>query len=591
VRYGFEKLQHSHNIVTLDDAIEYDPMIAGVAAQYIHEANEVAMMNGHQFGQQYIVQKGLKKFGSKGRAATLKELRQLHDRVCFEPVNVHSMTENEKKKAQEALLFLSEKRDGSIKGRMVYNGKPTREWLSKEESASPTVSLESLFLTSVIDAKEGRDVMTCDIPNAFIQAEMPAIEKGHEKVIMKIKGVLLEILLEMAPETYGPYVVMEDGKLVIYLQVLRALYGMLVSALIWYRKIRADLEGIGFVFNPYDPCVANRMIKRKQHTVRFHVDDLKSSHILARVNDLFLVWLNKMYGSHGEVTATRGKSHEYLGMRFDYSVPGRVTIDMSDHMAKIIKDFPFELSKSVPTPAAENIFQVDPTSPLLDQERAEIFHTFVAKVLFACKRSRCDLQVAVAMLCTRVKNPTEEDWKKLIRLLQYVKSTVNDVLTLRADDLSIVKWYVDASFAVHPDFKSHTGVAMTYGSGVPIAVSRKQKLNTRSSTEAELVGVDDGINLILWTKLFLEAQGIDIEVNKVFQDNQSAILLEVNGKRSSSSRTRALNIRYFFVTDQVEAGNISIEYCPTKEMIADFFTKPLQGETFTRFKKFIMGND
>ena len=168
-----------------------------------------------------------------------------------------------------------------------------------------------------------------------------------------------------------------------------------------------------------------------------------------------------MYGSHGEVTATRGKSHEYLGMRFDYSVPGRVTIDMSDHMAKIIKDFPFELSKSVPTPAAENIFQVDPTSPLLDQERAEIFHTFVAKVLFACKRSRCDLQVAVAMLCTRVKNPTEEDWKKLIRLLQYVKSTVNDVLTLRADDLSIVKWYVDASFAVHPDFKSHTGVALS----------------------------------------------------------------------------------------------------------------------------------
>ena len=165
------------------------------------------------------------------------------------------------------------------------------------------------------------------------------------------------------------------------------------------------------------------------------------------------------------------------------------------------------------------------------------------------------------------------------------------MLTLRADDLSIVKWYVDASFAVHPDFKSHTGVAMTYGSGVPIAVSRKQKLNTRSSTEAELVGVDDGINLILWTKLFLEAQGIDIEVNKVFQDNQSAILLEVNGKRSSSSRTRALNIRYFFVTDQVEAGNISIEYCPTKEMIADFFTKPLQGKTFTRFKKFIMGND
>ena len=130
---------------------------------------------------------------------------------------------------------------------------------------------------------------------------------------------------------------------------------------------------------------------------------------------------------------------------------------------------------------------------------------------------------------------------------------------------------------------------MTYGAGVPIAMSQKQKLNTRSSTEAELVGVDNGVNLILWTKLFLEAQGCNIEVNTVYQDNQSAILLQVNGKRSSSKRTCALNIRYFLITDQVEYGNVSIEYCPTKSMIADFFMKPLQGELFSKFKRFITG--
>ena len=127
-------------------------------------------------------------------------------------------------------------------------------------------------------------------------------------------------------------------------------------------------------------------------------------------------------------------------------------------MTKLVNEFPYNISKSVPTLAAENIFQVDEASPLLDQERAKLFHTFVAKALFACKRSRCDLQVAVAMLCTRVKSPTEEDWKKLFRMLQYIKSSLKDVLVLRADDLSVVKWYVDASFAVHPDFKSHTGV-------------------------------------------------------------------------------------------------------------------------------------
>ena len=77
----------------------------------------------------------------------------------------------------------------------------------------------------------------------------------------------------------------------------------------------------------------------------------------------------------------------------------------------------------------------------------------------------------------------------------------------------------------------------------------------------------------------------------VYQDNQSAILLEVNGKRSSSNRTRALNIRYFLITDQVESGNVSVEYCPTKSMVADFFTKPLQGELFLKFQRFIMGTE
>ena len=114
-------------------------------------------------------------------------------------------------------------------------------------------------------------------------------------------------------------------------------------------------------------------------------------------------------------------------------------------------------------------------------------------------------------------------------------------------------------------------------------------MNTRSSTEAELVGVDDAINLILWTKLFLAEQGYKTMDTVLYQDNKSAILLEKNGKKSSSKRTRAINIRYFFVTDQVEKGNLRVEYCPTGEMVADFMTKPLQGQQFERLKALIMG--
>ena len=238
-----QDLEMCHNIMVVNNtnekdiesrSVEYDRMIAGVAARYIHTKNEKALMGGHQFGQQYIVQKGLKKFGEKGKDATLKELAQLHDRVCFEPILVSELSPSEKKKAQEALMFITEKRDGKCKGRMVYNGKPTRDWHSKDESASPTASLEAIFLTAVIDAKEKRDVMSCDIPNAFIQASMPAIKDGEDHVIMKMTGVLLELLVEMAPEINGPYVVMEGDKCVLCLHVLQAQYGMLVTALVWY---------------------------------------------------------------------------------------------------------------------------------------------------------------------------------------------------------------------------------------------------------------------------------------------------------------------------------------------------------------------
>ena len=157
--------------------------------------------------------------------------------------------------------------------------------------------------------------------------------------------------------------------------------------------------------------------------------------------------------------------------------------------------------------------------------------------------------------------------------------------------MRIVKWWVDASFAVHPDMKSHTGGVMTLGKGAVYATSTRQKLNTKSSTEGELVGVNDVLPQVLWTRYFLEAQGYGATDSVVYQDNQSAILLEKNGRASSSKRTRHINIRYFFVTDRVAAKEVAVEYCPTGEMLADFYTKPLQGSLFKKFRDQIMNLD
>jgi hypothetical protein len=448
------------------------------------------------------------------------------------------------------------------------------------------------MLTAVIDAKEERDVMSADVPNAFIQTPMPERKNGEERVVMKITGVLVDLLVQLAPDVYGPFVVYEKGRKVLYVQVLRAIYGMLQAALLWYKEFRGDLEKeCGFKFNPYDPCVANRQVNGKQHTIRYHVDDLMSSHVNPSVNDKFENWLNKKYGNHGKVKATRGKKHDFLGMNFDFSEKGKVKIDMIKYVEDMIDDFSvkFKPSDKATTPAGEDLFAVGKDEPL-SKERADEYHTFVAKGLFLCKRARPDIQPTIAVLCTRVKKPNKSDWNKLVRLLKYCNGTRKDILILKADNLNVIKWYVDASFAVHPDFRSHTGGTMTMGQGAIQSISRKQRLNTKSSTESELVGADDVSVMILWTKLFLEAQGRRITENILFQDNKSAILLEKNGKRSSGKRTRHLNIRYFFLTDQVAKGNVSIQYCPTDEMIGDFMTKPLQGAKFVKFKRDVMGH-
>jgi len=275
-------------------------------------------------------------------------------------------------------------------------------------------------------------------------------------------------------------------------------------------------------------------------------------------------------------------------MILDFLIPGVLQLDMTPYVKSMIEDFPDELNGKSKTPWNENLFKVDTTSKQLDPERARVFHTFVMKGMFLCKRARQDVQPAVAFLATRVTEPNEGDWKKLVKLMNFLKATKDDILCTSADDTNTIKWHVDASFAIHKDMKSHTGATITLGSGTACSVSTKQKINTCSSTEAELVGFDDVISKILWSKLFIESQGFEVNANIVYCDNTSSMKLEENGKASSGKRTHHFNIKFFYITDLIKRNQIQIEYCPTEDMIADYMTKPLVGAKFEAFRKLIM---
>ena len=170
----------------------------------------------------------------------------------------------------------------------------------------------------------------------------------------------------------------------------------------------------------------------------------------------------------------------------------------------------------------------------------------------------------------------------------FLKHTKDDVLTLEADDTQTLNWYIDAAFAVHPDMRSQTGATFTLGKGMIIVDSTKQKINSRSSTEAELNGVDDKIGKIMWTKKFIEEQGFKINMNVIYQDNTSTIKLAQNGKASSGRRTRHFDIKLFYITDLIGRQEVMVKYCPTDDMIADYLTKPLTGSKFKLFRDKIL---
>ena len=225
---------------------------------------------------------------------------------------------------------------------------------------------------SLIEAQEGYDLTTCNIPNAFVQTDVEENDKDGNQTIMRIRGVCVDSLCEIDP-IYRDYMVTEDNQKVLYVHITQAIYRMLVSAMLFYCKLTKALLSFGFELNLYDSCVVNRMVNGEQLNICWHINDLTSSHINPKVNGEILQWIKDTFRQLGEVKTTQGPLHNYLGMTLDYSVPGHVSINMSHYVEKMLKEFPQENLKgaSVASPWNENLFKVRHDSDPLQKEQQE----------------------------------------------------------------------------------------------------------------------------------------------------------------------------------------------------------------------------
>jgi hypothetical protein len=192
-----------------------------------------------------------------------------------------------------------------LKGRTCADGSTQRDKYTKEQTASPTVSTDALMLSLIIDMYERRDVATADVVGAYLNADM------DDFTLLKLQGDIVDVMCEVNAK-YAEFVAIENNKKVLYLRLLKALYGCVRSALLWYELFNNTLEGLGFALNPYDPCVANKTINGHQCTILWYVDDTKISHKDPEVvSDIIL----KIEERFGKMSVTRGKEHDFLGMK------------------------------------------------------------------------------------------------------------------------------------------------------------------------------------------------------------------------------------------------------------------------------------
>ena len=530
---------------------------------------------GRAYSFHMSLARGLRKHGKLGFESLMKELKSIHDTGTIEGVDFSKLSQAQKGRAIRSFLFYKEKYfpDGKfdkLKARLVASGNAQdRTLYAESQTSSPTVSTETVFMVAAIAGKEKRKVVTIDIGSAFLRGKF---EDGAEPIIMRLDKEMADALCKIDPSAYQTFK-RPDGSM--YVQLKKPLYGLIEAAKLWFDEISRTLQSLGFKQNAYDECCWNRDFNGKQQTIVIHVDDIFATCELEEANQQLIDSLKSIYEQIG---TSVGLVHSYLGMTFDFSIEGRVLVTQEGYITELVASE--DLKRAVKTPATAELFEVDPDSPRLDKVASEDFHSVTAKLLFLSKRTRPDICVPVSFLTSRVQESTEQDMGKLKRVLRYLLGTKHMGITLEADSQIIrLRCFVDASYGVHRDCKSHTGTVISLGSGPVLVKSVKQKINTKSSTEAELVGLSDSMSIIIWCRNFLEAQGYNMPPAQVFQDNMSTIAMIRSGK-PTSDRTRHINIRFFFINDREKNGEVKIEYRSTKSMLADILTKPLQGEQF-----------
>ena len=464
-----------------------------------------------------------------------------------------------------------------LKGRLVSGGHRQKPDEFQRTSA-PTVDFSSFCLLVSLVRYLGASMATVDVPAAYLNTPL------KEDIYMRLKQDIVKILLQHDPSLLQ--FVCSDGTIIV--QLNKCLYGLKQSGAEWHDLLVDFLKSLGYTQSQADRCVFFKShADGKLDLLCIHVDDL----LFVYTNEADFKLLKSLFVERfGSMNFVEGSEHSYLGMSLIVLEDRAVYLSQIGYTRSLLSQYcqwrglsPANL-RAYKTPSSDNLMELKLQSDYGDLALREKVFSFVYSLMYLAQRTRPDILFTATFMTTIVDRPPPDITKHLDHLFGYLSGTISRGILLGATTTAITV-YADASYAIHPDGKSHTGIFISIGEngdGGPILTqSIKQKLVTLSSTEAELVALVDSLKRLQPIRRLLdELKLLLLKPAKVMQDNKSTITIGKAGE-GYSGKSKHMRVRYHAIAEQVANGEIELLHCPTTKMLADILTKPGGGSSFT----------
>ena len=562
-------------IIPDDPRVEIFPEVAPKVVRFADEDNietmsdDVAMFC---FGQMSTGE-SMKKYPEMTVAGGIKEVKQILDKNVLDFIRYKSLTREEKQLVIPSHITCKPKMEGDvvveIKERLVGGGnKQVRKEF--DDFYSSTIKTSSVMTLLAEAASKKLQIKSMDIEGAYLEASM-----DDTIVHMRLSKKVSAMFIKQRP---GLKKYLHHGSL--YARLNKALYGIIQAALKWKEKLSGELLTLGYTQCTEDDCVFFKMVEGNMMKVGVYVDDLLFSHKVMATIDKEILAIGSRFAGYKQ---SDGINFKFLGMRIARNSNMDVMVSMKDYTKKICAEHNIDFTCTLP--AKSDLFAED-DSPLISESERTIFHTGAAQCLYLSKRVRCDILVNTSFLSGRVVRATKKNQDQLYQLMCYLYGTMNRGIIYRGGGSMEPEVYGDASFMIHEDTRSRGGDLVILSGGVILAHSSKQTIITKSSTEAELVNLDDTVVSALGTRRLLLALGEPDRPTRVHQDNNSVLGLVKRGK-PISQRTKHISMRYFSVCEHIKDKEIEVVWCSTHDMLADILTKQLAGKVFKKMRNIL----